>query len=115
MNPLAEIPNEQLTHEYWKRSKEQAILEGEWVIIDNQRLPVLAEITKWFTGKSHAAAETEARTTAEYQAFLKRSGDKKQELVLARARTKALDLEIRLRLNKSFADRTEMKSGNLVT
>lgn len=116
MNPLADIPNEQLTYEYWKRAKEQAVIEGEWVIIENQRLPVLAELTRQAkSGTSHAAAEAEARTTRYYQEFLKKSGDKKQELVLARARTKALDLEIRLRLNKSFTDRTEMKSGNLVT
>ena len=115
MNPISSIPNEQLTHEFWIRSKEQAILEGEWVIIDNQRLPTLAEITKWYAGKSHAAAETEARTTPEYQSFLKRMGDKKQELVLARARTKALDLEMRLRLNKSYQERSEMKGGGLNT
>ena len=115
-NPLANIPNEQLTHEFWLKSKEQAVLEGEWVIIENQRLPVLAELTKWAAkGTSHTAAEAEARTTPEYQAFLKKAGDKKQELVLARARVKALDLEIRLRLNKSFTDRAEMKSGELNT
>lgn len=116
MNPLSVIPNEQLTFEYWKRSKEQAKLEGEWVIIENQRLPVLAELTKWAAkGTSHTAAESEARTTPEYQAFLKKSGDKKEQLVLARARTKALDLEIRLRLNKSFTDRAEFKGGGLNT
>lgn len=116
MNPLASIKTEELTNEFWIRSKEQAVLEGEWVIIENQRLPVLAELTKWAEkGTSHTAAEAEARTTAEYQAFLKKAGDKKQELVLARARVKALDLEIRLRLNKSFTDRAEFKGGGLQT
>lgn len=112
-NPISAIPNEQLTHTYWERSKEQARLEGEWQIIDHQRLPLLSEITGWFTGESHASAERKARTTKEYQEFIAKMGKVKEELVLARARTKALDLEIRLRLNKSFADRTEYKSGGL--
>lgn len=115
MNPLASIPNDQLTYEFWKRSKEQAKLEGEWQIIDHQRLPMLSEITAWFVGDSHASAERQARVTPEYQEFLAKMGKAKEDLVLARARTKALDLEIRLRLNKSFTDRTEMKSGGLVT
>jgi hypothetical protein len=38
-------------------------------------------------------------------------GKIKEELVLAR--TKTLDLEIRLRLNKSYSDRAEFKSGGL--
>ncbi len=114
-NPLASIPNEQLTHEFWIRSKDQARLEGEWQVIDHQRLPMLSEITGWFTGESHASAERKARITREYQEFIAKMGKVKEDLVLARARTKALDLEIRLRLNKSFTDRSEMKAGGLVT
>jgi hypothetical protein len=115
MNPLANIKNEELTNEFWIRSKEQARLEGEWTIIDNQRLPILAEITGWFEGESHASAERKARITKEYQEFIAKMGKTKEQLVLARARTKALDLEIRLRLNKSFTDRAEFKSGELQT
>jgi len=115
MNPISSIPNEQLTHEYWIRYKEQAKLEAEWVIIDNQRLPVLSEITGWFTGESHASAERKARTTVEYQQFLTKMAKVKEQLVLARARTKSLDLEIRLRLNKSYQERSEMKGGGLNT
>lgn len=115
MNPLAQIPNEQLTHEYWLKSKEQARLEGEWVIIDHQRLPILSEITGWFTGESHASAERKARVTVEYQQFLTKMAKTKEQLVLARARTKSLDLEIRLRLNKSFTERAEYKAGGLQT
>lgn len=114
-NPLAQIPNEQLTHEYWLKSKEQARLEGEWQVIDHQRLPLLAEITGWFTGESHASAERKARIDPVYQEFIGKMGKVKEELVLARARTKALDLEIRLRLNKSFTDRAEFKGGSLNT
>jgi len=114
-NPISSIPNEQLTHTYWERSKEQARLEGEWQILDHQRLPLLAEITGWFKGDSHASAERQARVTKEYQEFLAKMGKTKEELVLARARTKALDLEIRLRLNKSYQDRTEFKGGGLNT
>ncbi len=115
MNPISAIPNERLTHEFWTRSKEQARLEGEWQIIDHQRLPLLAEITGWFTGESHASAERKARITPEYQEFIAKMGKVKEQLVLARARTKALDLEIRLRLNKSFTDRAEFKGGGLNT
>lgn len=114
-NQISLIHNEQLTHEYWVRSKDQAKLEGEWQIIDHQRLPLLAEITGWFSGESHASAERKARITPEYQEFITKMGRVKEELVLARARTKALDLEIRLRLNKSFQERTEMKGGGLNT
>ena len=115
MNPLSAIPSEELTYEYWKRSKEQARLEGEWVIAENQRLPMLAEVSSWFPGESHASAERKARITKEYQEFIAKMGKIKEELVLARARTKSLDLEIRLRLNKSFTDRTEYKAGGLQT
>ena len=115
MNPLANIKNEELTYEFWTRSKEQARLEGEWQIIDHQRLPLLSEITGWFTGESHASAERKARITPEYQEFIAKMGKTKEQLVLARARTKALDLEIRLRLNKSFTDRSEFKGGGLNT
>ena len=114
-NPISSIPNEQLTHEFWIRSKEQAILEGEWVIIDHQRLPILSEITGWYQGESHASAERKARVTLEYQQFLTKMAKVKEQLVLARARTKSLDLEIRLRLNKSYTDRAEMKGGGLNT
>ena len=114
-NKLAEIPTDQLTYTFWLKSKEQARLEGEWQIIDHQRLPMLSEITGWFSGESHASAERKARITPEYQEFIAKMGKVKEELVLARARTKALDLEIRLRLNKSFQDRTEFKSGSMNT
>jgi hypothetical protein len=114
-NPISSIPNERLTYEYWERSKEQARLEGEWQIVDHQRLPLLSEITGWFTGESHASAERKARITPEYQEFIAKMGKVKEDLVLARARTKALDLEIRLRLNKSFQERTEFKGGSLNT
>ena len=115
MNPLASIPDNELTHAYWKRVKDQARYEREWAIIDNQRLPALAEITGWFTGESHASAERKARISPEYQQFLAKSGKIKEEITLARGRVKALDLEIRLRLNKSYSDRTEYKGGRLQT
>lgn len=115
MNPLAKIPNEKLTHEFWIKSKDQAKCERDWEIIDHQRLPLLAEITSWYTGESHAAAERKARVSKEYQEFLTKRADTKEKLVLARARTKSLDLEIRLRLNKSFTDRAEFKAGSLNT
>jgi len=115
LNPLAQIPNEQLTNEFWVKSKDQAKLERDWEIVDHQRLPILSEITGWFAGESHASAERKARVTREYQEFLTKRSEVKEQLVLARARVKALDLEIRLRLNKSFTDRSEFKAGGLQT
>ena len=112
-NKLAAIPTEQLSYQYVLKAQQQAELEREWQILDHQRLPVLSEITGWFAGESHAAAERKARVTREYQEFLTKMGEVKEKLVLARARTKALDLEIRLRLNKSFQGRTEYQSGKL--
>ena len=114
-NPISKIPDSQLTHELWVRAKEQARLERDWEIADHQRLVVLAEMTKLSSESTHAAAEREARTSKEYKDFLIKRADIKEELTLARARTKALDLEIRLRINKSFADRTEMQGGRITT
>lgn len=114
MNPIAEIPDSKLTNELWIRSKEQAKLERDWEVADHQRLVILAEMTKQSKESSHAAAEREARTSKEYKDFLIKRADIKEQLVLARARTKALDLEIKLRINKSYVDRTEYKAGSMV-
>jgi len=113
INPIASIPSAQLTNEYWVRAKEQARLERDWEIADHQRLVVLAEMTKISTESSHAAAERDARTSKTYKDFLIKRADIKEELVLARARTKALSLEINLRINKSFTDRQEYNGGKL--
>jgi len=113
MNPIAQIPDNQLTHKLWEESKNQARLEREWEIVDHQRLVVLAELTKLSDEKSHTAAEREARMTKEYKDFLIKRGEIKEQLTLARAKTKAIELEIRLRINKSFAERAEYQGGKL--
>ena len=46
---------------------------------------------------------------------MKKRGDIKQELILARAAVTAVKLEIQLRINKSFTERAEYKSGHLQT
>ena len=115
MNPIADIKTEQLTHHFWEKSKVQARLERDWEIADHQRLVVLAEITKQSHESTHAAAEREARVSKEYKDFLIKRADIKEQLVLARAKTKALNLEINLRINKSFADRAEYQGGKLQT
>lgn len=113
MNPISKIPDAELTNEFWIRAKEQARLERDWEIADHQRLVVLAEVTKLSSESSHAAAEREARTSKTYKDFLISRADIRERLVLARARTKALDLEIKLRINKSYSDRSEFNGGKI--
>jgi hypothetical protein len=112
MNPLAAIKTEELTHQLWLKSRAQAEVEREWAIVENQRLPVLAEITGWYEG-SHTASEAKARVSREYQEFLTRMGEVKARLIEARNKTKAVDLEIRLRINKGYTDRAEYQGGKL--
>lgn len=114
MNPLAAIKTEELTHQLWLKSRAQAEVEREWAIVENQRLPVLAEISSWYTG-SQTANESQARRSKEYQEFLTRMGEVKARLVEARNKTKAVELEIRLRINKSYSDRAEYQGGKLNT
>ena len=66
INPIEQIPDEKLSYQLVLKARKQAELEREWEIIDHQRLPVLAEITGWYAGESHAAAERKARITPEY-------------------------------------------------
>jgi len=114
-NPISQIPTEQLTHELWKKSQVESKLDYQWTIMKEQRLAVLAEITEWFEGESHASAERKARVTPEYQEFLTKMGKVKQELILARARTKIVDQEIKLRINRSFKERSEYNAGHITT
>lgn len=113
-NPIARIPDAELTYRFAQKGAIQAELERQWAIVENQRLPVLAEITSWYEG-SRVAAEEKARVSREYQEFLTHMGEVKKQLVEARNKTKALDLEIRLRINKRFADRSELNGGNIQT
>jgi len=112
MNPLANYPTERLTWLLSEKGKAQGELERQWTIAENQRLAVLAEITTWYEG-SHTAGEAWARTTKEYQEFLAKMGEIKKQLVEARNKTKAVELEIRVRLNKSYTERVEYKAGSL--
>ena len=114
MNPIKNIPTDQLTYQFALKGSIQAELERQWTIVENQRLPVLAEITGWYEG-SHAAAEAKARCSREYQEFLTYMGKVKGKLTEARNKTKALNLEINLRINKSFVDRIEYQGGKLQT
>lgn len=117
MNPFANIPDDQLTYQFWEKSKEQAIAERDWQIKDHSRLVVLAELTDAYaaSGDSHAAAERKARISKEYKQFLIELGETRNALVIARAKTAALEHEIRMRLNKSFQERAEYKAGHLNT
>ena len=112
---IQQIPTERLTHEYWIASNKQAKLEHDWEVADHQRLAVLAEVTGWYNEGSHAANERRARIDQEYQKFLTRRADIKQALIVARAKTKAIELEIRVRLNQSYQERQEFKAGGLAT
>ena len=116
-NPLAQIPDNQLTNELWNKAKQQAEKEKEWQIKEHSRLIVLSELTNHFAnaGDSIAAAERKARTSPEYKAFIEEMGEARSELVLARAKTAALEHEIKLRINKSFRDRAEYQGGHLQT
>ena len=116
-NPLAAIPDHQLTNEFWNKSKEQAEAEKAWQIKDHSRLIVLSELTNHYAsgGDSIASAERKARTSPEYQAFINELGECRSELVLARAKTAALEHEIRLRINRSFQERAEYQGGHLNT
>jgi hypothetical protein len=115
MNPFADIPDNQLTYQYWEKSKAQALAEQDWQIKDHSRRIVLAELTNQFanSGDSIAAAEKKALTSKEYKDFLIELGESRSKLVIARAKTAALEHEIRMRLNKSFQERAEYKAGHL--
>jgi hypothetical protein len=117
MNPLANIPDEQLTHELWIKSKAQAEAEKDWQIKEHSRPIILSELVNHYAsaGDSIAASEKKARVSEEYRNCITELGKARSDLVLARARVSAVEYEIKIRINKSFKDRTEYNGGKLST
>ena len=115
MNPLTEIQDEKLTYELWKKSKAQAEAEQEWQIKEHSRPIILSELVNYYAGKgdSIAASERKARVSPEYRECIDELGKARSDLVLARARVAAVEYEIKIRINKSFKDRSEFQGGKL--
>jgi len=116
-NPISQIPTEQLTHELWKKSKDQAEKEKDWQIAEHSRPIILSELTNHYAAKgdSISAAEKKARTSQEYRECIQKLGEIRSDLVLARARVSAVEYEIKLRINRSFKERSEYNAGHITT
>lgn len=115
MNPLLNIPNNELTNELWIKGKEQAIAERNWVIADKQREIVLNTVASSFAGDSNAEAMRKARTSKKYAEHIEKMGKLKFDVILARTKYSAVEFEIKMRINNSFQQREEFKSGSIVT
>lgn len=116
MTTPSQIPDEQLTFELWQKSKAQAEAERVWQVKEHSRPIVLSTLVNAYaaSGDSIAAAEKKARVSPEYKQCIEELGDARSELVLARARVAAIEYEIKIRINKSFKERSEMNGGKLV-
>ena len=115
MNPIKNIPTDELTYELWKRANTQAELEADWVRADHSRNIILAEIATPEPGESDTAANKRARKSKAYIDHIDSMANIKRDLIIARAARDVVDHEIRLRINKSFSDRTEYQGGHLNT
>ncbi len=115
MIELHQIKTDQLTHYLYQAGEKKARWEREFIVKENTRLIVLAELTAKSTESSHAGAEREARTTKEYKGFIIELGEIKEKLILSRTWHNAIEFEIRMRLAKQFQDRAEFKGGGLNT
>lgn len=118
MNPLSKIPDNELTHTLYLKGVDRAEAERDWVIMDNQRPVVLAQVTQDIVDDencSHAVAEKKARISSTYKDFLIKLGEAKYQVMLSRAKYDAVDHEIRQRINRSFQDRTDYQGGRLST
>jgi len=118
MNPITKIPDQELTHTLYQKGEERAQKEKEWIIVEHERPILLAQITEEIADRedcSHAVAERKARVSERYKNHIQKMGEVKAELFIARAKYDAVDHEIRMRINKSFTDRSEYQGGRLQT
>ena len=115
MNPLANIKDNELTNELWIKGREQAIAERDWVIADKQREIVLNTVANGFAGETNAEAMRRARVSKEYKAHVEKMGELKFNVILARTKYSAIEFEIKMRINNSYQQREEFKSGSIVT
>ena len=115
MNEITAINDNELTYKLWTTGKDQAKAERDWVISEHQRLVILATVASTFVGESIAASEKKARVSKEYQDHIVKMGDLKMQVILCRSKYAAVDHEIKMRINKSFQQRSEFNSGKNIT
>ncbi len=119
MNPIKKIPDDELTLKLLEKGRKKSEAEREWILAEHRRQIILSEIKLELmcegTTLTVSKAEAMARTDKRYRDFVTEMGQLKADVILARVEYDVVQDEIKMRIHKSFQDRQEFKSGELVT
>lgn len=118
VNPLAKIPDSELSHTLYLKGVELAKEEANWVTYDKNREAFMASIAQDLVRSddiSFTQAMVKARNTSDYKTYIDEMAEAKSKKIIARAKYASVDAEIRIRLNKSYSQRREYNSGRMDT
>ena len=112
------LTSEELTHRIHEAGVERSKAEGAHVYAVEFRKILLEELTLEIIekeGVSHAKAKSMARTHADFRQSVDALVEATEAKFMVYANYKEVDIEIRRRLNLSFAKNREYSAGKLTT
>ncbi len=118
MNPLQNIPTDQLSWTLVQKGELLAEAEKQWILADKSREALLEALTDEIVDRdsvSYTKAKGMARNSSAYKTFIEQMAQTKADKIIARAKYAAVDMEIRVRLNANYNARREMSAGGLDT
>jgi len=113
-NPLAKIPDSELSHTLYLKGVKLAKEEASWVTYDKNREAFLAAIADDLVRSdelSFTQAMVKARNTSDYKTYIDEMAEAKSKKIIARAKYASVEFEIRIRLNKNYMERMQMNAG----
>lgn len=118
MNPLAAIKDSELSHTLYQKGVELADAEAVWIEYDRNREALLASTADILASErkiSYSKAKDEARNEDVYKNYIEGMAEAKKAKIIARAKYAAVEIEVKVRLNRNYMERRELNSGRMDT